>query len=246
MSRPPPVSRPPLLDYYLTVPRTRVKIDGICRPQDAAEAARAGADAVGIVLDPSAGRYVPPDHARKILAAVPPFVTTIGIFVNASAEEIKRILALLPFAAVQLHGKESPQLVADLKPIRVLKALHLTPGDPAILQTWRDAIRDLQLTNLIGLLLETARPSGAPGGTGIPSDFDALQEMQSAGHFADLPPIIAAGGLTPDNVADAIRLLHPFAVDVSSGVESAHRQKSAEKIAAFIRAVRDADANQSA
>jgi phosphoribosylanthranilate isomerase len=223
------------------VPRTRVKICGICRPQDAVAAARAGADAVGIVLDPRAGRYVSPQDAGEILASVPPFVTPVALFVDSSADDIKHILSILPFAAVQLHGSESPQLVADLKPLRIFKALHLNPADTTILKTWRDAVRDLQLTNLIGLLLESARPAGPPGGTGIASDFTALREMQSAGHFADLPPIILAGGLTPENVADAVRLLHPFSVDVSSGVESAHRQKSPAKMEAFIRAVRQAD-----
>jgi phosphoribosylanthranilate isomerase len=223
------------------VARTRIKIDGICRPEDAATAAHAGADAIGVILDPSARRYVSPEDARKILAVVPPFVTPIGVFVNASADEIKRVLDIVPIAAVQLHGEESPQLVADLKPIRVLKALHLTPGDAAPFQMWRDAIRDLQLTNLIGLLLETAHPTGPPGGTGIAGDFADMRKMQTAGHFANLPPIIVAGGLTPGNVALAILRLHPFAVDVSSGVEIAHREKSAERIDAFIRAVRLAD-----
>ena len=83
------------------------------------------------------------------------------------------------------------------------------------------------------------------GGTGIANDFDALHAMQRSGNFAGLPPIIVAGGLTPDNVGGAVRLLHPYAVDVSSGVEISKRQKSAEKIAAFIRAVRDADSNPS-
>jgi phosphoribosylanthranilate isomerase len=223
------------------VPRTRIKIDGICRPEDALAAATAGADAVGVVLDPTAHRFVPATDAAKIIAVVPPFVTTMAIFVNASADEIKRVHATVPFALVQLHGNESPQLVADLKPIRILKALHLTPGDATPLQTWRAAIRDLQLTNLIGLLLESARPTGHVGGTGIASNFSALRDFQAAGHFADLPPIIPAGGLTPENVADVVRLLRPYGVDVSSGVESARRQKSPEKIAAFIRAVRTAD-----
>jgi phosphoribosylanthranilate isomerase len=232
----------PILDYHLTVTRTRIKIDGICRPEDAAAAARAGADAVGIVLDPTAKRYVAPEDAGKILAAVPPFVTTVGIFVDAPADEIKSILRGLPFSAVQLHGNESPQTVADLKPVPVIKALHLAAGDTATLALWRAAIRDLQLTNLIGLLLETARPTGPRGGTGVVNDFTGLAEIKKTGGFSGLPPIILAGGLTPQNVAEAVRLLRPFAVDVSSGLESGHREKSAEKITAFIQAVGDADA----
>ena len=221
--------------------RTRVKICGICRPEDAIAAASAGADAIGVVLDPTAGRYVAPAEAVKILEAVPPMVTTVGLFVNASADEIKRTLSILLFSAVQLHGDESPSLVADLKPIHVIKAIHLEPGDAATLQKWRNAIRDLQLTNLIGFIVESARPTGPRGGTGVASDFAGLREMQEAGHFADLPPIIVAGGLMPENVGDVVRLLHPYAVDVSSGVESVRRQKSAGKIDVFIQAVRLAD-----
>jgi phosphoribosylanthranilate isomerase len=102
------------------------------------------------------------------------------------------------------------------------------------------------LTNLIGLQLDSATGGSVRGGTGIANDFDALHAMQLAGNFSGLPPIIVAGGLTPDTVGAVVRFLHPFAVDVSTGVELSKRQKSADKIAAFIRAVRDADANQSA
>lgn len=221
--------------------RTRVKICGVCRPEDAAAAARAGADAIGINLHPQASRYAPPEDAAKILAAIPPLIAPVAVFVNESAEEIRHLIADLPVAAVQLHGNESPQLVAQLKPIRVIKALHVSPKDSSILQIWRQAIRDLQLTNLIGVLVETARPTGPTGGTGIAGDFSSMRKMQDAGQFADLPPMILASGLTPENVGDAVRLLRPFAVDVASGVEAAHRQKSAEKIEAFIRAVRLAD-----
>jgi len=218
-----------------------VKICGICRPQDAGAAASAGADAIGMVFDPKSGRHVSVDDAGAILEAAGPFVTTVGLFVNASAGEIRRVLGAVHLDVVQLHGEESPRLVAELKPIRVIKAVHLAAGDAATLQTWRDAVADLQLTNLIGILLET--PSGGPerGGTGIANDFAGLHAMQTAGHFAGLPPIIAAGGLTAANVGDVVRLLHPFAVDVSSGVESARREKSADKIEAFVRAVRAAD-----
>jgi phosphoribosylanthranilate isomerase len=217
--------------------RTRVKICGICRPEDAAVAARAGADAVGIVFANNAGRRVSIDEAVKIVEAVPPFVTPIGLFVNAKAEEIREVLRAVPLGAVQLQGDESPEFVAELKPIRVIKALHLAPGDKAMLERWRGAIRDLQLTNLVGFLLETATGIAGSGGTGVVNDFTGLSAMKDAGDFAGLPPIIAAGGLTPQNVGEVVRLLRPFAVDVSSGVESVKREKSAEKIEAFIRAV---------
>ena len=220
------------------MPRTRVKICGVCRSQDAAAAAQAGADAVGIVFDPASRRCVSVDDAIEIVAATPPFVMPIGLFVNASADEIRRILRLVPLAAIQLHGDEPPELVAELKPIRIIKALHLAAGDVATLDRWRAAIGDLKLTNLIGILLETASTGPARGGTGVANDFPALHALQSAGQFAGLPPIIAAGGLTPANVGEVVRLMRPFAVDVSSGVESAPRDKSAKKMEAFVRAVR--------
>lgn len=221
--------------------RTRVKICGVCRSQDAAAAARAGADAIGINFDPSSKRRVSAHEAVEIVAAAPPFVTPVGLFVNTAADEIRRILHLVPLAAVQLHGDERPELVAELKPTRVIKALHLAAGDTAMLDRWRTAIRDLDLTNLIGILLETATPGPARGGTGVVNDFAALHVLQIAGNFAGLPPIIAAGGLTPANVGDVIRLMRPFAVDVSSGVESGNREKSVEKMEAFVGAVRAAD-----
>ncbi|MGA2440377.1 MAG: phosphoribosylanthranilate isomerase [Tepidisphaeraceae bacterium] len=221
--------------------RTRVKICGICRPPDAGAAASAGADAIGMVFDRDSGRHVSVDDAGAILAAVGPFVTSVGLFVNASAGEIRSILGTVHLGAVQLHGDETPRLVAELKPIRVIKAVHLAAGDSATLAAWRAAIADLQLTNLIGILLETPNRGPQRGGAGIANDFAGLEAMQSAGDFAGLPPIIAAGGLTPANVGEVVRLLHPFGVDVSSGVEGARREKSADKIEAFVRAVRAAD-----
>ena len=142
--------------------RTRVKICGVCRAEDAVSAVRGGADAVGVVQDPSAGRYVPQEDAKKILASAP-FVTTVGLFVNSPAHQIKSVLSILPFSAVQLHGDESPELVAELKPIRVIKAIHLRPGDATPLRKWRDAIHDLQLTNIMALLIESEREGPARG-----------------------------------------------------------------------------------
>jgi phosphoribosylanthranilate isomerase len=222
--------------------RTRVKICGICRSQDAAAAARAGADAVGIVFDPTSRRRVSVDEAVEIVAALPPFVMPVGLFVDVTKEEIRRVLQLVPLAAVQLQGDEPPELIAELKPVRVIKALHLAPGDTPMLDRWRNAISDFSLTNLIGLLLETASTGRARGGTGVANNFAALHSMQKAGNFSGLPPIIAAGGLTPATVGDVVRMMRPFAVDVSSGVESNHREKSAEQIDAFVCAVRAADA----
>jgi phosphoribosylanthranilate isomerase len=217
--------------------RTRVKICGICRAEDVLAAAGAGTDAVGVIFDPQAGRCVRESDIHGILAAVPAFVSSTAVFVNHSVEDIRAVLHEHPFSTVQLQGEESPEFVEDLKPVRVIKAIHLAPDDAHTLEFWRSAIRELDLTNLVGVLLEPPRRGDQRGGTGVANNFAALGEMRAAGRFEGLPPIILAGGLTPANVADAIRLVGPYAVDVSSGVEAAPRQKSPEKIEAFIRAV---------
>jgi phosphoribosylanthranilate isomerase len=212
----------------------------VCRPEDAIAAGRAGADAIGMVFDRSSGRYVSMEDAARIAGAAAPFVSTIGLFVNAPIEEIRRVASELALSAVQLQGEESPQIVASLKPLRIIKALHLSGNDAEPLARWRTAVRDLSLSNLVGILLDT--PGGTQrGGTGIPNDFGFLRRLQESGSFDGLPPIIIAGGLKPETVGDVVRLLHPYAVDVSSGVETAKREKSPQKIEAFIRAVREAD-----
>ncbi|HEX4124174.1 MAG TPA: hypothetical protein VHY37_05550, partial [Tepidisphaeraceae bacterium] len=179
----------------------------------------------------------------KILAALPPFVTPVGLFVDADAAEIRAVAGQLGLRHVQLHGNESPQTIADLRPLTVLKAL---PARPASLINdmahWRDAIAQLGLSHLRGLILESPpSPTSETGGTGVANDWHAIAAAQRAGAFEGLPPTIAAGGLTPENVADVIRLLRPWAVDVSSGVEQAKREKSKGRIADFLAAVRDAD-----
>lgn len=212
------------------------------RPQDALAAAGAGADAIGLVFYAAAARRVSMDQARQILRAIPPFVTPVGLFVDSPAEEILQTTATLNLHHVQLHGHESPQLVAQLKPLNVFKALHVDPLHlRETLSTWRAAIADLHLGHLTGLLLETASTTG-PGGTGIENDWATLAAMTESGALGGLPALIAAGGLTPGNVADVVRRLRPFAVDVSSGIEITRGVKSVEKMQAFIAAVRQADA----
>lgn len=212
------------------------------RPPNAAAAAHAGADAIGLVFYPAAPRCVSLDQARHILAAVPPFVTPVGLFVDSPAEEILEIAKTLNLRHVQLHGHEAPQVVAQLNGLQVLKALHVDPLHlRERLSTWRTAIADLHLNNLAGLLLETANTAGL-GGTGVENDWTTIVTMKESGAFDGLPPLIAAGGLTPGNVADVVRRLRPFAVDVSSGIEITRGVKSAQKMQAFTAAVREADA----
>lgn len=211
------------------------------RPEDAAAAARAGADAIGLVFYATAGRRVSVDRAREIVAALPPFVTPVGLFVDSAAGEVADVAKHLGLRHVQLHGREAPQDVEALRDFTVLKAIRVARDQLAqTLQTWRTAIRELSLTNLAALLLETAGTAQA-GGTGVENDWETIAAAREAGAFDGLPPLVAAGGLTPANVADVVRRLRPWAVDVSSGVEESRGVKSVGKMKAFVHAVQDAD-----
>ena len=221
--------------------RTRVKFDGIMRPEDAIAAANLGADAIGMVLHANTPRLIDLATARQILAVVPPFVTPLGIFVDASAEIVLNITSNLQLRCVQLHGNESAETIAALENLIVIKAIRVSRehfGDG--LRTWRAAIEKHKLKNLKALLLETAGTKEA-GGTGTVNDWETIRAHQAAGDFQGLPPIIAAGGLRPEIVGDVVRTLRPWAVDVSSGIESAIGIKSKEKMAMFIEAVAAAD-----
>src|SRR5579884_2192049 len=201
-----------------TVERTRIKICGVTRPEDAAAAARAGADAVGINCYEPAPRYVPAQRIAEILNELPPFVSPVLVFVDASAQKVREVATSLGVRHVQLHGRETPEQVAELRSFSVIKAVRVdaaTFGQE--LETWRAAARKLKLTHLRGILLETAHAS-EPGGTGTPNDWETVRRHRQRGDFVGLPPVIAAGGLTPDSVAAVVRDLRPYAVDVSSGV----------------------------
>jgi phosphoribosylanthranilate isomerase len=211
------------------------------RPEDAAAAAAAGADAIGMVFHAASGRNVTIEQAKEILAALPPFVTPVGLFVNSSAEEIRSVSRQLNLRHIQLHGQEQPETISQLMDMVVLKAIRVRQDQlTAILSTWKRSIATYSLLNLRGLLLET--DTAAPGGTGVANDWPTIARAQLAGHFKGLPPIIAAGGLTPGNVGEVVRQLRPWAVDVSSGIESALGIKFIDKMNAFVAAVRDADA----
>jgi phosphoribosylanthranilate isomerase len=210
------------------------------RPEDALVAARAGADAIGMVFYPQAKRCVSVERAREILRLLPAFVSPVALFVDQDVEEIRHVAGQLGVRHVQLHGHESPATVAALREFTVLKAVRAardTLGPE--LEFWREAMESLELANLQGFVLET--PGSGAGGTGIENDWRAIAELQAAGTFQNLPPLIAAGGLNPGNVASVVRLLHPYAVDVSSGVEETFGQKSPAKITDFVNAVTAAD-----
>jgi phosphoribosylanthranilate isomerase len=220
--------------------RTRVKICGVRRPEDAAAAARAGADAIGLVFHPAVPRHVSVHQAAEILAALPAFVTPVGLFVDAELPVLLGTVEMLGLRHVQLNGNETPEYVAGLPKLAVVKSVTVDETLADTLGAWRDMSRTLRLTNLKGVVLETSG-TGLAGGSGVPNDWAAVVEHQRRGTFDGLPPIIAAGGLTPDTVGGVVRAVRPYTVDVSSGVEESRGIKSAAKIEAFIASVRDAD-----
>ena len=218
----------------------RVKICGVMRPEDAAAACRCGADAIGMIFHSGSRRHITLDRAREILSAITPFVTPVGVFVDAEPQEILDTAATLGLRTVQLNGGQTPEEIADLAGLSVLRAVRVTRGRLiAQLKQLRQAIGSHSLSHLIGLVME---PGGTdlPGGTGVANDWDEVLAAQAAGAFAGLPPLIAAGGLRPDSVADIVRQVRPYAVDVSSGVEQSPGEKSEAMIRQFIEAARSA------
>lgn len=204
---------------------TRIKICGITRRHDAVVAAELGAHAVGLMFYEDSPRFVSLDKAREVIEALPPFVTRVGVFVNPEEQRVRAILGAVHLDLLQFHGDEPPLFCAQfgmpyIKAVRVKKGLDLLQYS----SRYRDAK---------GLLLD-AHSEKAYGGTGEAFDWSLIPGSLTL-------PIILSGGLNAANVAHAIRLVRPWAVDVSSGVESAKGIKDAAKIAAFIKEARDAD-----
>lgn len=204
--------------------------------EDALLAARAGADAIGLIFHPPAKRNVSIERAEEIVRVLPPFITPVGLFVDASLERIREVALRVGLRHVQLHGNEPAEMVAKLREFTVLKAVRVKAETfGAELESWRGQIRKLRLEHLQGLVLETA---GSSGGSGVANDWQTVNRHRQRGDLIGLPHLIAAGGLTPDTVAQVVRDLHPWAVDVSSGVEEQLGRKSAQKVEAFVQAVR--------
>ncbi|MBM4039282.1 MAG: phosphoribosylanthranilate isomerase [Planctomycetes bacterium] len=203
----------------------RVKICGITRPKDAVAATEAGADAIGLVLAESP-RQVSVAQAQAIVAELPPFVTPVALFVNESLGSMLGRCEVLGIRIVQLHGDEPPKVARDLAVagLRVIRAFRI--GEEADLE-------ELKGYPAAAYLLD-AKVAGRRGGTGVALDWELAARATSLGR------IILAGGLTPDNVAEAVRRVRPYAVDVSSGVESAPGVKDAARIRAFIASARAA------
>lgn len=211
----------------------RIKICGVTRPDDAAAIAESGADAIGVNFYPPSPRFVSDERAAEVLAALPQGVAKVGVFVNAGALEIRDKVQRLGLDYVQLHGDEPPQIIALLAGIPVIRTLRLRPGDtaPKILPASGEASR-----LPIALLVDAAAP-GAYGGTGQTVDWTVvpLLRRQSVGL-----PIILAGGLTPENVAEAINISGADCVDTASGVESSLGVKDWNKVRAFVASARTA------
>jgi phosphoribosylanthranilate isomerase len=198
-----------------------------------------------MVFYPQAKRCISIDVARRILHALPAFVTPVALFVDQEVEEILHVTSALRIRHVQLHGHETPPMVAALRELTVLKALRASRQTLAAeLDLWRESQESLDLKHLQGFVLETPTTDGVVGGTGVENDWETIADLQRTGAFDALPPIVAAGGLKVQNVAGVIRLIRPYAVDVSSGVEAAYGEKSPEKIAAFVEAVTSASADR--
>jgi len=204
---------------------TRIKICGITRVEDAQAVARNGADAIGLVFYERSPRHVTVQQAAQLAAALPPFITVVGLFVNASAEAVREVLALVSLDVLQFHGEEPPEFCAQFgKPY--LKAIRVKAGVDLVQCAARYA-------GAQGLLLD-AFIEGTHGGTGESFDWALIPH--------DLPlPVILSGGLHADNVAAAIKQVRPYAVDVSSGVEASKGIKDAAKVAAFINEVKQTD-----
>lgn len=205
--------------------RTAVKICGVTRVEDALAASREGAHAIGLVFYRPSPRFVEPDAAAAIVRALPPFVTPVGLFVDAGEEEVRAFAERSGVQLLQFHGGESPEFCARFgRPY--MKAVRVRPGID-LLQYAHD------FHSATALLLD-AFQEGLHGGTGAVFDWNLIPQA--------LPlPVVLSGGLTPENVGEAIRRVRPTAVDVSSGVESAKGIKDARKIAAFITGARNAD-----
>jgi len=204
---------------------TRTKICGLTRPEDIRATAASGADAIGLVFYARSPRHVTVEQAAALCAALPPFVTVVGLFVNPTEAEVRAVLASVPLDVLQFHGEESPTFCRQFgRPY--IKAIRVRAGVD-LLQCAAD-YADAQ-----GLLLD-AFVEGAHGGTGESFDWALIPR--------DLPlPVILSGGLHPGNVAEAIRAVRPYAVDVSSGVEATKGIKDAAKVAAFINEVKEID-----
>ena len=217
------------------MPRTRLKICGLTRVEDVRAVVAAGADAIGFVFYPKSPRYVTPEQAAALIAAVPPFITCTGLFVNATPEEVAAIVDVAPISLIQLHGDETIEQSAAIAAAcgrQFLRVFRVKPDTlPSDLLEYEQSCRAASPL-FTSLLLDTY--VDAYGGAGKGFDWSLIPK--------DLAPrVVLSGGLSVHNATDAVVRVRPYAVDISSGVEAAKGIKDARKIAAFVAAVRAGD-----
>lgn len=226
-------------------PRTRIKICGLTREEDVRAAVDAGADAIGLVFYAKSPRHVDVAHAAALAELVPPFVSVVGLFVNADAEDVAHVAERVPLTLLQFHGDETPQQCTEIARRCRLPFMRAARVRPRLdLVEFADQYRDAS-----GLLLDAFVEGYGGGGhvfdwTLIPAQW--LPPNPANPRANDAPRIVLSGGLNAQNVAGAIERVRPYAVDVSSGVEASKGVKDHARIAAFVRAVRQADAGRSA
>ncbi|RZG69135.1 phosphoribosylanthranilate isomerase [Acinetobacter wuhouensis] len=209
--------------------RTRAKICGITRPQDIQAAVQAGVDAIGLVFFEPSPRYVNIELATQLAKLIPPYVNIVGLFVNATAEEIAQVLEQVPLDVIQFHGDESAeqcQQIAQYNKRRWYKAIQVKPDatDTEIIST----IQQYQQAGASAMLLDAWHPE-LKGGTGHSFNWSQFPKLDI--------PLILAGGLKPENIEDAIQTTQAYAVDVSGGVESAKGIKDQQLIERFMQGV---------
>ena len=204
--------------------RTRVKICGITRDADLRATAEAGADAFGLVFYPPSPRFLTLERARELSRAAPAFLTSVALFVNASEEEVKRVLEVVQPQVLQFHGEEPPEFCRAFG-VPYVKACRVKTGVD-LLEYWRP------FSDACGWLADAWVEGYGGAGTGF--DWSLVPAVRAK-------PLVLSGGLNPENVSEAIRRVKPWGVDVSSAVESAKGVKDAARIAAFVAEVRNAD-----
>lgn len=206
--------------------RTRVKICGVRDVVGALAGVEAGADALGFVFVASSVRCIDPEDAYEIACYLPPFVTKVALFADASPEEIEAIGEVFPFDIAQLHGQEDASAVREIREstgVPILKAIRFEIGSiESEFRRWNDVAE-----------IDAVLVDGSSGGEGRTLDWQALAGVREVCEH----PLVLAGGLTPENVGEAIRIVRPYAVDVSSGVEHERGQKDAVLMRRFCEAV---------
>jgi phosphoribosylanthranilate isomerase len=199
----------------------RVKICGITNLDDALYAADCGADAVGFIFYPKSPRFVEIAKAKDIISKLPPFITTVGVFVNQSINDVANIVSRCNINVVQLHGDETPEYCSKIS-VKKIKAIRIKD---------EDSIKDITNYKVDTFLLDT-HSENSYGGTGKVFNWDLAIKAKGYGK------IVLSGGLTPDNVKEAIEKVKPYGVDISSGVEERKGKKDREKVKEFIKRVR--------